>query len=266
MDLFVKISEKNQISPEIVTVARYVIMDAEELVKISAADTRVGTIPLHKRCAALPTVVYDPDALEQLHNTLTILLYNGVKAFYIPNLYGFTAMLEAVKRTTTQEARDTPPIKPAIFKTLGITLIAGSELNIANHEAIEEYANMGITETVLTPEITAHQTRRLARKYSVGIYAYGRLPLMTYRSCPLSVHGCPQKSKGTPSHPCMLTDRTGRAFPFQCENPGGVSKMRNSHPLWIADKISSFNGISFAILDFSIEDAAACTRITRAFL
>lgn len=92
-----------------------------------------------------------------------------------------------------------------------------------------------------------------------GIYAYGRLPLMLCRSCPVkaSVGGC-KKCTG------RLTDRTGRSFPAVCD--GASTEILNSDILCLSNRLGDVKNVSFLTLRFTEESSVDISRITEAYL
>ena len=86
---------------------------------------------------------------------------------------------------------------------------------------------------------------------SVGIIAYGYLPLMLFRSCPMATKngckGCSGREK--------IKDRTGTEFTVLCGNKK-YSTLLNSLPLYIGDK--DLSGVDFATLYFTVENRDRC--------
>jgi len=124
----------------------------------------------------------------------------------------------------------------------GIKLIGGTGLNITNSYALKRFAELGISEAAASFELKAAQFSALDKVIPTGFYAYGRLPLMITRNCPVKAQsGCMKKN-------CGITDRTGRFFPVECDG-GKYARVRNCTVLETSDKLNDFKGASFALLD-----------------
>lgn len=98
-----------------------------------------------------------------------------------------------------------------------------------------------------------------------GILAYGYLPLMALRNCPIKAAiGC-GKCRGYES----LTDRKGVRFTVDCGrhdgHPRQVSELYNSVPLWLADRLGELEGLSFLTLWFTRESAAQCEAVVQSY-
>lgn len=127
--------------------------------------------------------------------------------------------------------------------------------NIYNTSAILELEANGVCEALLSCEMTAGQLSSLGGGIPRGIFAYGRLPLMLTRSCPikngLNCGTCPGKS--------VLVDRMGEQFPVICSN--SCSEVLNSRVLYLADRLGEFHGIDYALLYFTTESPQECSRM-----
>ncbi|MBQ3904402.1 MAG: U32 family peptidase, partial [Eubacterium sp.] len=88
---------------------------------------------------------------------------------------------------------------------------------------------------VLSFELTLEQAAEINAE-DTGIIAYGRLPLMLTRNCPVKNRiGCAEcKKQG------VLTDRKGYKFPVKCSEFPCV-EILNSVPLVMSDRISEIN-------------------------
>jgi len=81
----------------------------------------------------------------------------------------------------------------------------------------------------------------------VGFLAYGYLPLMITRRCPINnskpcnKSGCKRK----------LTDRKGNILDIICSE--NTAEILNSDVLYLADKLESFINAEFAVLKFTTE-------------
>ena len=146
-----------------------------------------------------------------------------------------------------------------IAEKAGIPFVAGFGMNVFNSQSLEEMKNLGAKDALLSCEISLSEMSRLSSGIPRGIMAYGRIPLMLTRNCPvrnkLSCTECGKKSE--------LVDRMGVHFPVICKN--GASFILNSRPVWMADKKSEIRNLDFALLYFTNEDKAECERVIAAY-
>lgn len=144
----------------------------------------------------------------------------------------------------------------------------GWGMNIANGDSLEMLCAMGFEDACLSFEMKAGQVRYAAKNspVPVGIYAYGRLPLMVVRNCPVKAarsSGCKGCKSGSGSNGSnggggKLTDRDGRAFPVHCG--GEYVRILNCDILQVCDKLEDFEGVSFGLLDFTGMDISGALK------
>ncbi|MBQ5841412.1 MAG: U32 family peptidase, partial [Clostridia bacterium] len=131
--------------------------------------------------------------------------------------------------------------------------VAGWSLHITNTQSLSAAADSGIQAAVLSMELTLPQLRFAQGRGCVGLFAYGRQPLMLMRNCPVSAQvGCGQCAGG-------LTDRKGVTFPVACT--GGCSELLNSVPLYLADRLDELSPFAFLYLHFTDETPAEVAQI-----
>ncbi|MBQ4332642.1 MAG: U32 family peptidase [Clostridia bacterium] len=147
-----------------------------------------------------------------------------------------------------------------LAKAADLAAVGGFGLNITNKEALNFYAERGLTAATLSMELTFGQMGRLLpAPLPVGILLYGHQPLMLTRNCP-------RQCAGGSCRECRgqgITDRTGTAFPVVCD--GGCAEVLNSVPLWWGDKMSEVPAVDYYLLHFTVEDAARCAAIVKAY-
>lgn len=142
-----------------------------------------------------------------------------------------------------------------LAKAAGIPPIAGAFLHILNTDSLYAVAEDGAQAAILSFELTFPQMRFAEGKGCMGIFAYGRQPLMLLRSCPVSVAvGC--LSCGGNS---VLTDRRGTEFPVRCA--GECSELLNAVPLYLADMLPALPAHDFLYLHFTDEAPARVSRV-----
>ena len=134
-----------------------------------------------------------------------------------------------------------------LIKSAGMTLHGGQRLNITNSVSADFFASQGFEDIILSTELTAKRINSLKTTIPKGITAYGRLPLMINRRCPIN-DGKPCNN----GKQCgkTLTDRRGKTIVPICSN---TVELLNPDTLNIADKLSDFPTADFFLLKFTIE-------------
>ena len=90
--------------------------------------------------------------------------------------------------------------------------------------------------------------------------AYGRIPLMLTRNCPVKNRlTCAECGKSS-----FLVDRMGVEFPVRCKN--GCSYIFNSRHLWLADKQSDIRNCDFVLLYFTTETKEQAEKVVADFI
>ena len=93
----------------------------------------------------------------------------------------------------------------SLVKEAGLVSFGGFRLNVTNHAADAFWSGLGVTGTVLSPELTLP----MARDIGGGVITYGRIPLMLTERCFIKENfGCNECSKAS------LIDRRGERFPL----------------------------------------------------
>lgn len=136
--------------------------------------------------------------------------------------------------------------------------MGGFGLNVTNAAAARAYLAMGCESVTASPELTARGVHELAAQAPTAVLAYGHMPLMLTRACPLhNVHGC----KGCPQKGA-LTDRKGAKFPVRCTGPQGMRTVYNPVPLYLCDKAGQA-GADMLLLYFTIEPPQRVGQVLR---
>ncbi|MBQ3639429.1 MAG: U32 family peptidase [Clostridia bacterium] len=150
---------------------------------------------------------------------------------------------------------------------LGLVLESGLEpvgdyrLNVTNRESAAICRDLGMKETLLSPELTLPQLRDVGGNTSVIVY--GRLPLMTLERCvSQGLVGCDACREGK----AVLKDRRGVSFPVlrEWEHRNVVY---NSLPTCMSDRLDDLlrNGIAARHFIFSVETPKEVDRVIDAF-
>lgn len=146
-----------------------------------------------------------------------------------------------------------------LARASGLGVIAAPSLNAANSATVEVLKTMDVKAVTLSAEISARDAQRLPTSLPKGVFAYGRLPLMLMRNCPLkNGRKCSECDKKG-----FITDRKNIKFPIACR--GNYCEMLNSAPIYIGDKINDFCGIDFFVLYFTDETPDIADRTIKAY-
>ncbi len=144
-------------------------------------------------------------------------------------------------------------------KATGLYVIASPSLNIANSASVGVIRSMGAKAVTLSSEISAREIKGLPCGLPKGIFAYGRLPLMLLRNCPLkNGRKCSECDKKG-----VLVDRKGIEFPIACRKDH--CELLNSTPIYIADKLSDFGSLDFIVLSFTDESVESAEEIINVY-
>ncbi|MBE6728171.1 MAG: U32 family peptidase [Ruminococcaceae bacterium] len=144
-------------------------------------------------------------------------------------------------------------------KDMSLAPIAGLGLNAYNSESVSVMKSMGCRAVTMSPELYLSDICKMNTALPKGIFAYGRLPLMLTKNCPVA-NGMSCEECGRNQ---VLTDRLGTQFPVRCR--AGFSEVLNSVPIYLADRLSEIKGIDFMLLYFTDEDKSMVERIINAY-
>ena len=145
-----------------------------------------------------------------------------------------------------------------LARRLGLALPGGSGLNVLNTPALELYQQQGLESVTASFEIGMRDFKALGGSVPLGLMAYGYLPLMRFRNCPIRARtGC-GKCAGTGE----LTDRKGVRFGVECSQKK-YSTLLNSVPLHVAER--DLRGADHLILYFTGETKDKCADVAEDF-
>lgn len=184
--------------------------------------------------AELPRYITDEN---RIINRLNTLKRQGIEWVYCGNL----ALIEIAKNMD--------------FKILGAT-----GLNVHNNECINTLKQMGVGAVMLSAEFSLSELKSIDAQIPVGIFAYGRLPLMLTRNCPIK-NGKTCAECGGKS---VLTDRKGMQFAVRCRE--GYSEVLNSVPIYMADRLDETPAVDYLLLYFTDETATECQDIINNYI
>ncbi len=147
----------------------------------------------------------------------------------------------------------------SLAKNLGFNVITSWGFNVNNSESAAVLKRIGVDSAMLSAEISVKETDKINADIPLGIFAYGRLPLMLTRNCPIkNGKTCTECDKeGT------LIDRKGIEFPVMCR--AGYSELLNSAPLYMSDRLDEIPNVDFLLLYFTTETQGEVEQILSAY-
>ena len=149
-------------------------------------------------------------------------------------------------------------------KKMGIKIaycstLDGFSMNTANSLSVGVLESLDVKSLTLSPELTLKDLADIGGRVPRGIIAYGRLPLMLTRNCPIKNGKTCQECKMN----SYLTDRMGKKFPVVCNM--GYSEILNSAPIYMADRMSEIKNMDFVTFYFTKEKKELCEAIIDAY-
>lgn len=183
--------------------------------------------------------------------------FGAVLPRFVINENAFGEKLEMLKANGISRVMCTNYAQLKMCREKGLEIHGGFGLNVTNSYSMMELAELGAADCTVSFEMKLHQVNTLGDYLPYGIIAYGRLPLMLTRNCPVkqAVGGCKKCTGG-------LTDRTGRFFPVKCD---GVScEVLNSDVLVMSDKLHEID-TDFILLCFTDESAERVSEVVDAY-
>lgn len=140
-----------------------------------------------------------------------------------------------------------------LARSMGFQVFGDFGLNIYNSQS----ANM-IENPILSFELTLEQANKISAE-NTGIIAYGKVPLMLTRNCPVKNSiGCYECNKNG-----KLTDRKGYEFEVLCSQYPCV-EMLNSVPIYMLDRLNEIK-TDFIHFYFSTESVSQVEHIIKLY-
>lgn len=160
-------------------------------------------------------------------------------------------------------------------KQYGFLLHGDQRLNVWTANSADVYADTGLTDLLLSPELTPPQMRDVKSVLPHGIITYGRLPMMTLQRCIIREHigDAPQVSdRDNPCRYCdahpisVMRDRKQMRFPITRMYPHR-NIVHNASPLYMADKQEDIARLHAAFVHhiFTTESASQAEAVIRAY-
>lgn len=147
----------------------------------------------------------------------------------------------------------------AIARKCGKKAVASPSVNTLNSFSADELKSLGVTAFAVSCESTLESAGKISAPIKKGIFAYGRIPLMLTRNCPVKNGKTCAECKRNSS----ITDRKGIDFPVRCSF--GYSEILNSRPVFMADRLSEIKNNDFIFMNFTTETKAEAEEILTAY-
>lgn len=204
------------------------ISNQNQLDAVSEADRIIipTNVFLNNRYENISKIIIEPPRF----------IYNEAEIF---------GVLKKCKNLGTEHLMCSNPAYIKIGKELGFKLHGDFGLNTANSYSLNFLKKMNFEDTVLSFEMKLKQISLLRKSIATGIIAYGYLPVMLTKNCPIKNEvGCEKCKK-------IIFDRTGRANKIVCH--GNYTEILNAQALYLADRLEDLKNISFITLYFTDE-------------
>lgn len=147
----------------------------------------------------------------------------------------------------------------AIAKKLGFNIHTGFTMNVANSLSVEVLEGLDVKSLTLSAELPLKKLAQIGGRVPRGLVAFGRLPLMLTRNCPVKNGKTCSECKSS----SYLTDRLGKKFPVVCNM--GFSEILNSAPLYMADRLDEIENMDFITFYFTKEKPELCEAVLEAY-
>lgn len=143
----------------------------------------------------------------------------------------------------------------------GLEALGGPFLNLTNSYAVSQAETLGLSAASLSFEEKLDDLRNIKSNIPLGIVAYGYLPLMAVRSCPVKAQiGCAKCGRKG-----FVTDRKGISFPVRCDYDKSVSFLYNAVPLEMSDRKAEMSFLDFWLFSFTGETAEEVTKVLKRY-
>ena len=169
------------------------------------------------------------------------------------------ALLEKHKKCGINTAYCSTLDALAIARELKMEIHTGFSMNVFNSLSVGVLESLGVKEITLSPELTLNRTSKIGGRAKRGIIAYGRLPLMLTRNCPIRNGKTCAECKSD----SYLTDRMGMKFPVVCKM--GTSEILNSQPIYMGDRLDEIKNVDFITFYFTKEKREMCEAVLDAY-
>ena len=201
--------------------------------------------------------------IEHIHKPETELYKDKVVFELTRDMFGGTQKIKAlisaaedmgIDRFCVQNIGHLPLVK-------GKKLFSSFTLNVSNSVSAQQYKELGVEFVTLSPEITLENIKRIDDSVKTIVYAYGHIPLMLTKACPISnIRNCDKcDGKG------WLTDRKGVKMPVVCHGKAkGYREIFNAVPIYMGDRQDEIAS-DYISLNFTVETQQQAEKIIEKF-
>ncbi len=226
-----------------------------------------AAVPLDKRGVILPPVIFDREA-ETVKEGLTATLQSGVRHILVGNIGHLPLVRDVLRACGVQDQ---------------VILHGDFRLNAANTPAAARLLSLGLTDLLLSPELTLPRMRDIAQNLSeygrpaaAGTIVYGRLPLMLLEKCAIREVYRHMKPDAVCREVCgkntaVMKDRMGKDFPILREDSpngrGHRNVVYNSLPTGMSDRMDDLLRAHLGQhhFIFSVESPAEVDKVIAAY-
>ena len=251
-------------TPEQITQAA---MEYFDLLYLPLGKAHPAAVPAHKRGVLMSPVVFDREA-DAVREELTAALQSGIRHILVGNIGHLPLIREAVT---------------ACHLDGQVTLHGDLRLNTANTPAAARLLGLGLSDLILSPELTIPRMRDISAALSeyghisaTAAVVYGRLPLMLLEKCAIREIYRHKKPEAVCREVCgrnaaILKDRMGKEFPVLREDsPRGTGHRNlvcNSLPTAMSDRMDEVSRahLSGHHFIFTVEASEEVDRVIAAY-
>ena len=167
------------------------------------------------------------------------------------------AMCRRAKACGVRYALVGNPGQLSLAREAGLEPVGDFRLNITNRPSAAFWAGEGLTDCILSPELTLPALRDIGGR----VLTYGRVPLMLLERCPTKESGGCEACTAGGTQPA-LRDRRGVCFPLLREYPHR-RVLCNSLPTYMGDRqaLLAQYGVVHEHFFFSVETPAQCRQV-----
>ncbi len=237
------------------------------LPQINTVGTLSGNRSLIARFAAKDQIPQDISTLKAIILPYECEMPTGIDATIIAELPRYISdenkiinRLSVLKQQGIEWVYCGNPALIEIAKNTGFKIFGATGLNVHNNESLKVLKQMGVDAAMLSVELSLKELELTDSEIPVGIFAYGCLPLMLTRNCPIK-NGKTCAECGGKSY---LTDRKGVQFAVRCRE--GYSEVLNSVPVYMADRLTEIPPVDYLLLYFTDEDTTECQSIINNYI
>ncbi len=258
-----------EIEKKLIDVKAYDFTPYDIKVLSHEADSKMK---FHVRVASAEQIPDNLEGVENLYlplnideNTAERLKGTGVNlAVEIPRgIFGnedlFRRLLLRAKELGIKEAYCHTLDALALAKELDFQIHTSFTMNVSNSLSVKVLEDLGVKSLTLSAEVPLKKSCNIGGRVPRGIVAFGRLPLMLTRNCPIK-NG---KSCDECNSSSYLTDRLGKKFLVVCKY--GYSEVLNSAALYMADRLTEIKNMDFITFYFTKERKDLCETVLEAY-